>query len=691
MRRRDFVKAVAGGASSTLLGGCLLSDSDTRAVGKRVVVVAFDGLDPRIIRSLMEAGKLPNYRRLAERGGFMKIATSTPPHTPVAFSNIISGADASLHQVYDFIHRDPRPAYGNLAPFFSTSTALPPTRDWTLPWGDGWELPLFAGETKNLRQGPAFWDQLIAAGIDTDVYYVPSNYPATGPEGPGRFRALSGMGVPDLRGGYGQATFYGPRAYSRGAETKFVVVRADRQHRIKTTLEGPPNFLRKVPRGSPPPVAAPVEIVRDPETAIVKVRVGNSTVLLAQGEWSDWIAVDFPTGIPGAAALGAAGAPTSLRGMVRLYAKQVHPDIELYVSPINIDPTDPLNPISSPAGFCDELAARHGRYSTLGLPEDNKSFRSGALTGEEFLKQTSLVEEERAEQFRQALTDLRAGCLFFYFGSTDLVQHMFWRDRDEAHPAYDAEEAERFGNVVADTYLATDKLVGEALDSLGDDDTLIVFSDHGFTTFRRGFNLSRWLLDNRYTRLIRPAWGRRFEQAGQIDWSKTRAYGVGMNALYVNRRGREKHGVVAEKDVRPLLDELRDKLLEVRDDDEHDNQPIVTRVDLVEDVYPGADLDVAPDIIVGYADSYRVGWGAVLGDMPPELVEDNNDRWCGTHLIAPEQVPGMFFASRPLATEKGSVSDLAPTILDLFGVDIPQHMTGKSLVRSTNSTAASPT
>ncbi|REJ66816.1 MAG: hypothetical protein DWQ31_13460 [Planctomycetota bacterium] len=682
MDRRKFVKAVAGGAGTTLFGGCYLSGGQKSSrAERRVVMVAFDGLDPRIAAGLMDAGKLPNYRRLAQRGGFSTIATSTPPHTPVAFSNIISGADASVHQIYDFIHRDPRPPglSSAVSPFFAAAQALPPSRDWKISWGE-WELPLVGGEIRNLRQGPAFWDYLIEAGVDVDVYFVPSNYPATTPEGPGRFRAVTGMGTPDLRGGYGEFTLYGPRRGGKVAGGRFVRVRADREHRIKTKLEGPPNFLRKVTRGSPPSVAAPLEIIRDPEAAVVKVRLGGSTALLAQGEWSDWMPVDFPTGIPGAAALGAAGAPTTMRGMVRLYVKQVHPDVELYVSPINIDPMDPLNLVSAPAEFSHELAARHGRYATLGIPEDNKALRSGALSEDQFLSQCAHVEEERAAQYLHALAEHQSGLLFFYFGTTDLLQHMFWRDRDEAHPGRDREQAERYGEVVTDLYLASDHLVGKALDSLGPEDTLIVFSDHGFTTFRRGFNLSRWLVDEGYIKLLQSGGRGRTDPFRNIDWSRTRAYGLGMNALYVNLAGREKFGIVEPEEARSLLEEIREKLLAVRDDDEHGARPIVQRVDFSEDIFAAADPEKAPDMILGYADSYRVGWDSVLGNMPARLVEDNLDRWSGTHLIDPERVPGMLLASRPIAAESASLVDLAPTILDLYGVEKPSQMTGKALL-----------
>lgn len=681
MQRRDFVKMIACGAGASMMPGCLPgAGSGSGPTGKRVLVVAFDGMDPRIVESLMNAGKLPNYKRLAEQGGFQKIATSTPPHTPVAFSNIISGSDPALHNIFDFIHRDPRPDGDGIAirSRMSTSEAIPPEHDWALSIGE-WDIPLSGGTTRSLRQGPAFWDYLSESGIDTDIYYLPSNYPTAAPSGPGRFRAISGMGTPDLLGTWGTFTYYGPKRGGDVSGGRFVHLNMGNKHRLNTELKGPPNFLRKTESGKKPPLlSTTIGITRDPNTPIVKISLSGSVVLLGEGEWSDWIPVEFPTGIDYSTALDVAGAPTSMRGMVRLYVKQVHPEFELYVSPINLDPTSPVNPISTPADFSDQLAKTHGRFYTAGIPEDNKALRSGALSEDEFLAQSALATEERTAQFRQALADFKSGCLFFYFGGTDLLQHMFWRDRDEQHPGRQPEELGRYENVVTDTYIETDRLVGESLDALGPDDTLIVFSDHGFTSFRRGFNLNRWLADSGFLKLpSRGSSARRAKDTlSSVDWAATKAYGFGMNALYLNLQGREKYGALESQAARGTLEQIREELMKVRD---VDGTPIIDHIDLVEDIYPGADRDIAPDMIIGYNDGYRASWATILGESPRDLVEDNMDRWSGTHLIAAEQVPGMLFTSRPVSAEKASVSDLAPTILDLFDIDTPQQMTGKSL------------
>jgi predicted AlkP superfamily phosphohydrolase/phosphomutase len=645
-----------------------------------VLVVAFDGLDPRIVDSLIAAGRMPYFARLAKMGSITRIATSNPPQTPVAFANIISGADPGLHQVFDFIHRDPSPSDTSLPvrPYFSTADAARSPRGWAIPLGS-WQLPLTGSFTELLRRGPAFWNYLIARGIDAGIYYLPSNYPPPQSEGPGRLRIMSGMGTPDLLGSYGEFTLLTPDAPRQGRAVgggrfTFLSMAGDRG---QAELIGPPNFLRKPDsHGKVEPLKTLLEVVRDPEHRVAKISISGSSVLLNEGEWSPWMPVNFMTGIPGGGALGAVGAPTSLRGMVRLLLKHVFPKLELYVSPINIDPLEPVNPLSVPPRLASDLARRQGRYYTIGIPEDTKALSHGALSEEQFQAQCELCMQERIAQYRQVLSEFRSGCVFFYFGATDLMQHMFWRDRDEHHPGRIPEQAVRFGHVIDDFYASIDQLVGEALAAIGPDDLLMVLSDHGFTTFRRGFNLNGWLRDNGFLRQSVPPAATRAPMFPGVNWSETKAYGLGMNGLYLNLAGRERHGVVRDASRRSLMAELRDKLLEARD---ADGTPVITNVKITEEIYPGADPRIAPDLVIGYNDAYRASWDTVLGGIAPEVVENNLDRWSGEHLIDPDLVPGVLVANRRVNAPRPQISDIAPTILAAFGIEKPSQMIGRNL------------
>lgn len=647
---------------------------------RRVLVLGMDGLDPGVLQGLMAAGRAPNFARLAALGGFKPLATSMPPQSPVAWSNFISGSHPGAHQIYDFVHRDPNPSGSDLVvePYLSTSRTVPPERDWALKLGD-WRIPLAAGKTVLLRRGDAFWNHLLVRGVDATIYRVPANYPPPEVPGGGRWRCVCGMGTPDVLGTYGEFTVFTPDAPRRGRYVgggKFVHLDV-RDHRATARLEGPENFLRRPDaRGRVPALELPIEIVRDAEAAVVRIAVGGQTVLLNEGEWSEWVRVEFRTGVPGAAVLSAA-VPTSVRALVRFHVRQVHPKLELYVSPPNIDPLDPVTPISAPEELARELAEATGLHYTAGIPEDAKALRSGALNEDEFLAQVALLADERLRQYRYALDRFERGCLFYYFGHTDQLQHLFWRDRDPEHPGRDPSQGDRYADVIDRVYAEMDAVLGATLARLRPDDTLIVLSDHGFAPFRWGFNLNTWLLENGYLAVLGAPDGRRELGLGDVDWGRTRAYGLGLNSLYLNLRGREKWGTVDPAGREALCREIAAKLLAVRD--ARGIAPVET-VYFVDRDYAGADPQIAPDLLVGYSRGYRASWATVLGGMPPEVFEDNLDRWSGDHLIAAHLVPGILLANRPIVVDDPSLSDIGPTILSVYGIATPPGMTGRPVL-----------
>lgn len=687
MQRRRFLNRLLLGTAGGWLG-CGAEHRRARG-GRRVVALAFDGMDPQVLGDLMRRGRTPHFSRLASRGAFSSIGTSHPPQTPVAFSNIISGCDGRVHQIFDFIHRAPAPD-GPLAvrPYFSTSRTDISSQVRGLSLGK-WRLPLTGGEApKLLRRGPAYWQPLVRAGHRTGVFFLPSNYPPQSAAGPGALETTSGMGTPDVLGGLGQFTLLSPDAPFRGREVnggKFVYANLwGDNHRVEVELEGPRNFLIDPQRieGDVPRMKARFTLVRDPHRDLVKLQVGSHQLLLNKGEWSPWIPLEFPTGIPGSAALEALQARVSLPGMARFFVKAVHPKCEIYVSPINIDPLRPVSPISRPEELSRRLGHHQGRYATLGIPEDYNALQHGALTEDEFLAQSYLAHEERVEQYRQSLSQFRDGCLFYYFGTTDLVSHMFWRDRDLDHPGRRPSESDKYATVIDDLYVHMDELVGETMEQLRDEDTLVVMSDHGFTSFRRSVNLNRLLMEWGYLVLKRNVRPESLNYFLGVDWSRTRAYAMGLNSVFVNLRGREKHGVVPPGSSQmKLVDEITSKLLDLRDEARGNTQPIVSVIN-VQRQWPGVDIRVAPDLLIGYAHNYRIGWDAPLGGMAEEPFADNLKRWSGDHCVAPELVPGMIMASRPFERESPQLVDIAPTLLAVCGVRVPDMMMGRPLITS---------
>ncbi len=660
-------------------------ESAARQPGMKMLVLGIDGMDPTILQRLMEAGRMPNFKALAERGGFKSLATSMPPQSPVAWSNFISGSHPGTHQIYDFVHRVPNdPAWpGGVRPFQSISEVRPAEKTLMTGllgehWDIGpWRIPLAGATTQLLRRGPEFWDTLVAAGVQTTIYRLPANFPPPTKEpGSGRLQCICGMGTPDAHGGPGLFTFFGPDPGREVAGGEFVQLQVRDNHAV-ADLPGPPNFLARPIGEEPlPEMFVRFELDRDPERDVVRIQQGEQVVVLGSGEWSDWIPIAYETGFP-ASSLVNSVFPTKLPAMVRLYVQQVHPELRVYASPPNIDPRAQLNPISTPVSFGDDVARRSGRFYTTGIPEDTKALREGALNEDEFLQMVDLLIDERIAQYRDALARFDRGFLFYYFGHIDQLCHIFWRDTDPQHPGLKPGEAERYGGLIERIYVEMDALLGEALQVIDDNDVLIAMSDHGFSGFRRGFNLNTWLEQERFLSLKSTTPRARALPIPlmNVNFSRTRAYALGINCLYVNLQGREREGIVKPEDKRALLNDIAAKLLEVRD---ADGTAVVSKVYIVEDEYPNADMSVAPDILVGYAANYRGSWSTALGGHPAQLIEDNLDRWSGDHCIAAHIVPGVLLSNRKIALDDPALTDLAPSILKMFGVGTPEGMHGRN-------------
>jgi predicted AlkP superfamily phosphohydrolase/phosphomutase/desulfoferrodoxin (superoxide reductase-like protein) len=648
-------------------------------------MIGMDGMDPVLLQQYMDEGKLPNFRKLSELGGFRPLATSMPPQSPVAWANVISGCDPGTHEIYDFIHRDPNPIDESMAiePYLSTSSIEAASVYRELSVGD-WHFPLTSDTLVLRREGPTFWDFLNEHGIDATIYRMPANYPVSEAHGHGHLQSLTGMGTPDLLGSYGEFTLFSAIAPAEGRLGSGGSIQQLRviKNRAEVELIGPPNFLKKPQEdGSVPDMTAKIEIVRDPDHDLVKIAVGDVVHVMQTGEWSDWTPVVFETGVPGSTVLAALQAPTSINGMVRFYVKEVRPVLEIFVTPINIDPLAPAVLISEPAEFATELATATGRYFTAGIPEHTAEIQEGALNEDQWLDKANMILEERIVQYHNALSEFTSGCLFFYIGTPDQISHIFWRDQDPEHPGRLEKQGDKYSKVIEQTYIKMDALVGAAIDAVTDKDTLIVMSDHGFASFRRGFNLNTWLHQNGYITRHESsdteegeeevAIGRPF---ADVDWTKSQAYGIGLNGLYLNLHGREKNGIVTDDEKADLLSKLTDELLAVRDTD---GSQVIEKVYNTATDYLDADPTIAPDLLIGYARNYRAGWPTLLGEFSEDIVEDNNDRWSGDHCIAAHLVPGILLSNKRITVEDPDLRDLAPTLLNVFSLAPPAELKGR--------------
>ncbi len=610
--------SVLAGALVLCTAGCG-SRRSTEATPK-VIVIGIDGMDPGFVERHWNV--LPNLARLRGQGSFQRLGTTMPPQSPVAWSSFITGLEPDQHGIFDFVHRNP----STLQPFSSMGGTEEPRS--VLPLGP-YILPLSKSRVISFRKGTAFWQTLADRGIPVTVMRMPTNYP---PLEAGR--ALSGMGTPDLRGTLGTFAFYtdDPEEISRSVAGGRIVKVNLAGERAVLRVEGPPNSLRKDHAYS----AVDLMVDVDPANSVGRFQVGDDTVVIRQGEWSGWMMADFPL-IPHLA---------SARGMFRVFAKQLHPRFEVYVSAVNVDPESPALPVAAPASFGSDIARETGRYYTLGIPEDTSVLRQGAFTLPEFLAQTRLVFEDEHRLLRYAMAHFSQGMLFFYFSSVDQNSHILWG-------RHDAE--------LLEVYREVDGCVGEVMRQ-APAAKLIVLSDHGFATFDRAVHLNTWLRDQGFLKLD-GAPGDETTLAN-LDWSSTEAYALGLNGLYLNLRGREEYGIVKRgPESTALLEKLRQQLLTLRD-------PVNGR-QVVEAVYesnPAAEnAAAAPDLIVGYAAGYRGSWQTALGGVPPQELEDNNDAWIADHCINPADVPGVLFTSWPMHPDRPRLEDVTAIVLDLFG------------------------
>jgi predicted AlkP superfamily phosphohydrolase/phosphomutase len=349
----------------------------------------------------------------------------------------------------------------------------------------------------------------------------------------------------------------------------------------------------------------------------------------------------------------------------------------LYVSPICIDPEKPAMPIAHPTYYATYLAKRIGLYSTLGLAEDTWALNEGVIDDTAFLQQTYDIDRERESMFFAALDRLRRGSLVCVFDATDRIQHMFWRYTEPGHPAVQGTQSAEHEDAIEKLYVHNDALVGRVIDRLEDGDVLMVISDHGFSSFRRGVNLNSWLRREGYLALKEGADGTA-EWLRDVDWAATRAYCLGLTGMFFNVKGRERDGIVTPgAELASLKAEIISKLNGLRDEERGDLG--IREVFDTARLYDGPYLENAPELLIGYNEGYRVSWDCATGVVAGPVFEDNVKPWSGDHSVDPRLVPGVFFCNRRIDSEEPSLIDLAPTALRLFGIEPPSYMDGRPL------------
>lgn len=645
----------------------------TRPVTEQVVVLGFDGADPNLASKWMSQGKLPNLARLAQTGTFHPLGTTNPPESPVAWAAFATGLNPGGTGIYDFLKRDPQ----TYLPEISLVSREPAK----FLFGS---IPIKPPKVTNLRSGVPFYQAVADAGYKTTVIRMPLEFPPTSLPGG---KLLSGLGTPDIRGTWGTFFYFGSDLTQWDVgDTEFggKLVRLEvNDNQANASIEGPtdptaPTHTR---------VSVPIDFKIAPEGNAVTIQIQGRSETVQERHWSEWFRVKFRI-----------TTFLSVYAISRFYVLQVAPDLRIYMSPLNIDPDSPAIAISAPGNYSSALAKKFGLFKTLGWLHDTWALNEEKIDEGVFLEDTFQTWQTDEQITLDELKNDPPSLLVSVFTETDSISHMFFRLIDLQHPRYDPELAKLYGDAIQRAYQRMDQVVGDVMQAMKPGATLIIVSDHGFHTWRRGFNTNTWLVENGYMVLKNPnAKEKTFnldQLFGQgsffpnVDWSKTRAYALGLGQIYLNLRGREQQGILdrgAETDK--LLEEIRGKLMAFKDPDT--GGPVLEHVYLGRDIFHGPRMSEAPELQLDFRDGYRTSWQTSLGAIPSGIVVANMKKWSGDHCASdPSDTQGIFFSNRRVQTPSPGIMDIAPTVLSLLQVTPAGQFDGHAIDVTTTQAGA---
>jgi predicted AlkP superfamily phosphohydrolase/phosphomutase len=297
------------------------------------------------------------------------------------------------------------------------------------------------------------------------------------------------------------------------------------------------------------------------------------------------------------------------------------------------------------------------------------------------------------------------------FMQLDIAQHLFWHEMETGNSPR--------GDVIERLYRRADAFLGKVLSVLDRDTTLVVVSDHGAGPLKKTVSINRWLLQEGYLvprrqRMLKRAFDEMLREAltllnmhfakwiktrfkksfagvrgkaeshlvtAQINWTKTEAFTLGeYGGIYVNLQGREDQGTVPPEEYDQLRDEIAAKLLNLRDPDT--GEAVIQHVYRREEIYSGAYVEGAPDLILDWDYAYdcreRVRGHKDVFESKATYIPFADYVKTGVH-----RRHGIFlmygWPARPGRVEGARLMDIAPTLLHLLGIPVPDDMDGHVL------------
>ncbi|MCC7011198.1 MAG: alkaline phosphatase family protein [Planctomycetes bacterium] len=584
-------------------------------------------------------------------------------------------------------------------------------------------LPATIPVVTNPLQAAPFWEVAAHAGVPSrviDGQQVWNREPVSGA------KVMCGLGVPDARGTYTNyfiyttdELFFARKLSESGADTGSggYKLRVDeRDGVIESEVYGPDNFWlvpqlreelagiekRLVDEPSMPfkkslelderrnalkdalaqPVTVPMRIEK--QQGLAKVTIGGQSQDIKEGAWSDWYRVTF-----------------ELNPLLKVHAvtraKLVSldsPHFELYLNTIEIDPANPpfWQPISQPADFSKELATSCGTFETVGWACLTHPFKDDVIDAVTFLQDIEFTTQWREKLVFDGLSRDDWKLFVGIFSEADRVQHMLYQYYDPQHPLHDAAKAATkttfygqeitLAEAIPAMYRKIDQIVGRVVSEyVKPGDTLLLCADHGFQSFRRQVHLNNWLAQEGFL-AVKEGAGMYALLSGYVDWSKTKAYALGLGTIYINTVGGEsKVGIVKPEEKDALIQEIVQRFLAAQD--AKTGEKFGRSADIVSQIHHGPHQHLEADISVGFDSNYRVSWTTTSGGLSAPggklgpVVVDNDKNWSGDHVsVDTELVRGIFFSNKKcdLPPEGVDLLHIAPTVLAQLGVKVPAEL-----------------
>ncbi len=586
----------------------------------KVLIIGIDAMDSRIVDEL----ELPNLKSLET---YTKLQTTIPPETPVAWSAASTGTNPGKYGIFDFINRD-------------LQTYMPRLNLAIEKRG------IVKTEFFSLMKGIPFWRILSENNIPSTIIRWPVTFPPEKING----KMLSGLGTVDIKGMLNKYSFYTDGNFNGDEESTGNIIPIEIQNNvIETYISGP--LINK--GGELKDVKKLISIILKEDKLIIKIDSKDYEIGLKC--WSEMIKTKFKVYF------------MSVYGIFKIYLESIKPTFKMYMTSVQIDPENQIYDITYPKDYGKELEDNIGLFHTLGMPEDTKAVTENKISESVFIEQVKQIEEERKKMFIYEFKRFNEGALACVFDAGDRLKHIFWNNRLDD----DRDVIKNLSKEIKDYYAEKDKFIGNVISQLDKNTKFIIFSDHGFSTFKRQVNINSWLVKEGFMKS--DGKGILFES---VDWNSTQAYSLGFTSIYLNLKGRERKGIVNYGEKNDIINEIIRKLKNIKDG----SKTVLTNIYKGSEIYHGKYIDLAPDIVLGFSPGYRMSWKNASGGIEDEIIYDNTEKWRGDHLIDRTHVPGVLFTNFKIKRDNPAILDIAPTVLKLLDVKIPDYIDGDVLI-----------